>query len=229
MGAGLLNFPKAFNDAGGIEVALAVQILLLFFVIVSLIILAKCADSNGSKTVQVFHIFQNHRIVHILALKNKCKLILTDLNLHFFQGALHGAAGRIGQHTGSFCVALYSFGTCVTFLIIIGDQFDRALASLYGPNFCQYWYMERQFLISACAVIFILPLCFSSRIDFLKYVSSVGVLSIVYVVALIMYEYFQGHHIPAPIKTHPDSWTDVFLVVPAICFGYQVKYYFFQI
>jgi sodium-coupled neutral amino acid transporter 7/8 len=55
------------------------------------------------------------------------------------QAALHGASGKIGQHIGSFCVALYSFGTCITFLIIIGDQFDRALASLYGPNFCSYW------------------------------------------------------------------------------------------
>jgi len=104
---------------------------------------------------------------------------------------------------------------------VIGDQFDRALASLHGPDFCQYWYMDRQFLITAFSVIFILPLCFSLRIDFLKYVSSVGVLSIVFVVALIVYEYFQGNYNPGAIKTHPDNWTDVFLVVPVICFGYQ--------
>lgn len=82
--------------------------------------------------------------------------------------------------------------------------------------------MQREFLIAACAVVFILPLCFSQRIDFLKYASSVGVLSIVYVVGLIVYEYFEGNHVPGPIKTQPDSWTDVFLVVPVICFGYQV-------
>lgn len=58
-----------------------------------------------------------------------------------FQGALYGACGKSGQNVGSLCVALYSFGTCITFLIIIGDQFDRALASLYGPNFCAYWYV----------------------------------------------------------------------------------------
>ena len=120
-------------------------------------------------------------------------------------------------------MALYSFGTCITFLIIIGDQFDRALASLYGPNFCTYWYMQRDFLIVACSVIFILPLCFSVRIDFLKYVSPVGVLSILYVVSIIAYEYFAGDYVPGPIKQHPERWTDVFLVVPVICFGYQVK------
>jgi len=140
--------------------------------------------------------------------------------LHF-QSVLYGASGTIGQHIGSLCVALYSFGTCVTFLIIIGDQFDRALASLYGPNFCTYWYMQREFLIVACSVLFILPLCFSARIDFLKYVSPVGVLSIVYVVGIIIFEYFSGNYNPGHVKQQPDNWTDVFLVVPVICFGYQ--------
>lgn len=140
---------------------------------------------------------------------------------------LYGACGPIGQHIGSLCVALYSFGTCITFLIIIGDQFDRALASLYGPNFCNYWYMQREFLITACSIIFILPLCFSVRIDFLKYVSPVGVLSIVYVVTIIIYEYFHGNYEPGSIKQQPDNWTDVFLVVPAICFGYQVFDFFY--
>lgn len=82
--------------------------------------------------------------------------------------------------------------------------------------------MQREFLIPASSIIFILPLCFSLRIDFLKYVSPVGVLSIVYVVGLIAYEYFEGVYVPGLIKESPDSWTDVFLVVPVICFGYQV-------
>jgi hypothetical protein len=34
-------------------------------------------------------------------------------------------------------------GTCITFLIIIGDQFDRAFASLVGPDFCHTWYLNR--------------------------------------------------------------------------------------
>lgn len=86
--------------------------------------------------------------------------------------------------------------------------------------------MQREFLIPACSIVFILPLCFSLRIDFLKYASSVGVLSVIYVVVLVAYEYFEGGYIPGPIKTKPDKWTDVFLVVPVICFGYQViKYY----
>ena len=53
LGAGLLNFPQAFDQAGGIEVAMIVQAVLVFFIILSLISLAKSSDGNGSGTVQV--------------------------------------------------------------------------------------------------------------------------------------------------------------------------------
>ncbi|XP_067001609.2 sodium-coupled neutral amino acid transporter 7 [Anabrus simplex] len=129
--------------------------------------------------------------------------------------------GRAGLVACSITVALYCFGTCITFLIIIGDQFDRVLASVHGPDFCHYWYMNRMFTIAASSTVVILPLCYSRRIDFLKYVSSLGVVAVVYVVALIIYQKFAGNFVPGTIKTAPDSWTDVFLVVPVICFGYQ--------
>lgn len=53
LGAGLLNFPKAFDEAGGIEVALAVQLILVIFAIASLLILGKCSDASNAGTVQV--------------------------------------------------------------------------------------------------------------------------------------------------------------------------------
>lgn len=53
LGAGLLNFPKAFDQAGGIQVALAVQLILVIFVIISLLILGKCSDACNADTVQV--------------------------------------------------------------------------------------------------------------------------------------------------------------------------------
>lgn len=37
------------------------------------------------------------------------------------------------------CVAIYSFGCCLTFLIIIGDQFDRVFATYYGLDYCHTW------------------------------------------------------------------------------------------
>jgi sodium-coupled neutral amino acid transporter 7/8 len=49
-----------------------------------------------------------------------------------------------------------------------------------------------------------------------------GVVTVMYVVILIVYQKYMGSFVPGPIKTSPTHWTDVFLVVPVICFGYQV-------
>ena len=52
--------------------------------------------------------------------------------------------------------------------------------------------------------------------------SLAGVLTIFYVVLLIVLEYAMGGHTPGEIKHKPEEWTDVFAVIPVICFGYQV-------
>ena len=65
-----------------------------------------------------------------------------------------------------------------------------------------------------------LSFVFHTSID-TRYVSVFGVLTMVYVVGLILLEYFYGGHTPGRVKTAPDSWLDVFTVIPVICFGYQ--------
>ena len=37
------------------------------------------------------------------------------------------------------CIAIYSFGGCITYLIIIGDQFDRVFATYFGLDYCHTW------------------------------------------------------------------------------------------
>ena len=54
-----------------------------------------------------------------------------------------------------------------------------------------------------------------------------GVLTIFYVVLLIVVEYAMGGHTPGVIKHKPEEWTDVFAVIPVICFGYQVIFVLF--
>ena len=61
--------------------------------------------------------------------------------------------------------------------------------------------------------------------DICLYLFPVGVLTIFYVVFLIVVEYIWGGHTPGPIKHKPEVWTDVFAVIPVICFGYQVSIY----
>lgn len=188
LGAGLLNFPKQFDRAGGVLTAVLVQAVLLVFIMFALVILAKTANIKNSNTLQ---------------------------------DVMSTACGPWGRRITSLIVSVYSFGTCIAFLIVIGDQFDRAFYSLIGPDFCQSWYLNRDFVVPATSTLLILPLCYSKRIDFLKYASIMGVFTIVYVVALILIQYASGGYVPGEIKTEPDTWLDVFNVIPVICFGYQ--------
>ena len=52
LGAGLLNFPKAFDKAGGVGVGLSVQAVLLVFILIALLVLAYTADQNAAETIQ---------------------------------------------------------------------------------------------------------------------------------------------------------------------------------
>jgi sodium-coupled neutral amino acid transporter 7/8 len=58
---------------------------------------------------------------------------------------------------------------------------------------------------------------------FLQIPSMLGVLAIIYVVIIVPVEYFAKEHPDVHTKTHPDSWTDIFLVLPTMCFCYQAQ------
>ena len=100
LGAGLLNFPKAFDNAGGLVVAISVQIFLLVFIIVALNILAWAADRNSSSPAATV------------------------------EDVMGQSVGKFGRVLTCLAVVIYCFGTTVTFLIMIGDQTDRMFASL---------------------------------------------------------------------------------------------------
>ena len=62
LGAGLLNFPKSYDDAGGIIVAFMVQLALLLFIMIALIALAYASDkcgNGGAPTIQVYQLLFN--------------------------------------------------------------------------------------------------------------------------------------------------------------------------
>lgn len=190
LGAGLLNFPQAYQQAGGVVTAILIQAIFLVFIVTAIMILAYCSDIKGANT---------------------------------YQDVVSTVCGKNAQRASAVFLTTYCFGTCITFLIIIGDQWEAFFLSVARHLYCtdKPVYMERSFTIVVTSIILILPLCFPKRIDFLKYASFIGVLGIIYVVVLVTAKYFLPHDPPEHITTEPAQWTDVFLVVPTICFAYQ--------
>lgn len=188
LGAGVLNIPAAFEKAGGIWVTCLLQLLMMFLLGSTMLVLAYCSDLNQCST---------------------------------YHDVLLTMCGRRAQQLSAFSILMTCYGICITFLIIIGDQYDRIFASVQGPDYCHSWYMNKHFTISATAILLILPMCYFQRLDFLRYASSLGIFAMVYPVLLTVYEYFMIGNTNVELKTSPDSFISLLTVIPMISFAYQ--------
>lgn len=118
-------------------------------------------------------------------------------------------------------ILLTCFGINITFLVVIGDQYDRIFKSLL-PDHAEFWYLDRKFTIALTALMFILPMCYAQRLEFLRYISTLGIFAMLYVAFLTVYEYYYLEHVDVgPVKTMPDDWLAVVTVIPIMCFAYQ--------
>ncbi|XP_063801921.1 sodium-coupled neutral amino acid transporter 7 [Pseudophryne corroboree] len=192
LGAGLLNFPAAFNAAGGVTAGIVLQLVLLLFIISGLVILAHCADACSERT---------------------------------YQEVVRGICGRIAGVLCEMLIAVYTFGTCIAFFIIIGDQLDKLLGAMMHslPGSHIPWYADRKFTITVTGVLLILPLSLPREISVQKYASSLSVLGTCYVTFIVIFRCVQpSNEVPSnTVTSSSSSWIAVFNAVPTICFGYQ--------
>ncbi|XP_077542599.1 sodium-coupled neutral amino acid transporter 7-like isoform X2 [Haemaphysalis longicornis] len=130
--------------------------------------------------------------------------------------------GQRWRNAAAASVLVTCYGVCITYLIVIGDQYDRIFASFHGPHFCHTWYMSREFTISVTAVVLVLPLSMLPRMEFLQYASTLGIVAVLYPCILTLMEYFSvSRSKDVHVKNWPTSLYDVLLSMPVFCFAYQ--------
>lgn len=192
LGAGLLNFPAAFNMAGGVTAGVMLQLFMLIFIISGLVILGYGSQVSNEST---------------------------------YQEVVRASCGKV---TGILCeiaIAIYTFGTCIAFFIVIGDQLDRLIAAAGHETDAMvgHWYTDRKFNIVVTAVLIILPLSIPKEIGFQKYASALSVMGTWYVTIVIIIKYIWLDKEATPSYAPPSSasWTAVFNALPTICFGFQ--------
>ncbi|KAM8762238.1 putative sodium-coupled neutral amino acid transporter 7 [Acanthopagrus latus] len=192
LGAGLLNFPAAFNMAGGVTAGVMLQMFMLIFIISGLVILGYCSKVSNEST---------------------------------YQEVVRATCGKV---TGVLCevaIAIYTFGTCIAFFIVIGDQLDRLIDAIaHRPEGAEsYWYTDRKFTIVVTAVLIILPLSIPKEIGFQKYASTLSVMGTWYVTIVVIIKYIwpDKEMTPGYVPPSSASWTAVFNAMPTICFGFQ--------
>lgn len=191
LGAGLLNYPVAYDRLGGIVYASIIQGFAVVLMATTMLVLVYCARLN---------------------------------NVHSYHDVMRTMCGRRVMQFSAASIAITCFGICITFLIIIGDQFDRIFATYIGDNFCTYWYATRTFTMAATAIATIWPMCYFRRLDFLRHVNVLGVVASFYIIFLNIYSYYtirEDTSSPPPMRTSPKSFLEFVAALPVVFFAYQ--------
>lgn len=186
LGAGVLNYPAAYDRIGGVLIATILQLVLLVILAATMFVLIYCADQNNDGS---------------------------------YHDVLLTMCGKRSQQISAASIMLTCYGVSITFLIIIGDQYDRIFYSHLTE--C-VWYIDRRFTITITSIFLIWPMCYSQRLDFLKYAGTLGVFSMFYVVFLNIYQYIVLE-VRDDLKNAPSTATGMSMVaiVPVFCFAYQ--------
>uniref|UniRef100_A0A8D3C944 Sodium-coupled neutral amino acid transporter 7 n=1 Tax=Scophthalmus maximus TaxID=52904 RepID=A0A8D3C944_SCOMX len=188
LGAGLLNFPAAFNMAGGVTAGVMLQMFMLIFIISGLVILGYSSKASNEST---------------------------------YQEVVRASCGKVTGVVCEVAIAVYTFGTCIAFFIVIGDQLD--LVAQGAGSTGGVWYTDRKFTIVVTALLIILPLSIPKEIGFQKYASALSVMGTWYVTVVVIVKYIwpDKEVTPVYVPTSSTSWTAVFNAMPTICFGFQ--------
>ncbi|XP_061670436.1 putative sodium-coupled neutral amino acid transporter 8 [Syngnathoides biaculeatus] len=199
LGAGLLNFPWAFQKAGGVSTAVSVELVSLVFLISGLVILGYASSVSRRKTYQ-----DVVRDVCGRAIGQLCEVCFC-FNLFMICVAFLVV---VQDQLEKLCISLY----------------ETVTGSGEG-EMPYHWYTDQRFALFVMCLVIILPLSIPKEIGIQKYTSVLGTLAGTYLcVAVIAKYYLMENHTAILTPAHTQgaaSWASMFSVVPTICFGFQ--------
>ncbi|NWY01726.1 S38A1 protein, partial [Nothoprocta ornata] len=223
LGAGLLNFPWAFNKAGGIVPAVLVELGSLVFLVSGLVVLGYASSLSTQPTYQGVI-----REVCGSAAGKLCELCFI-LNLFMISVAFLRVVGDQLEKRESArrCRRPHTPDPpeCPLLPRAVCDSFyPNGTLGAQGPA-PPHWYVDQRFTLSALCVLVILPLSVPKEIGFQKYSSILGTLAACYLTVVIVVKYHLQAESPGlrqpPQASRTPSWASMFSVIPTICFGFQ--------
>nr|XP_046251035.1 putative sodium-coupled neutral amino acid transporter 8a isoform X3 [Scatophagus argus] len=199
LGAGLLNFPWAFERAGGIRSAVTVELVSLVFLISGLIILGYSSSISGQCTYQAVV-----KEVCGPAIGQLCEICFV-FNLFMISVAF---LVIVDDQLEKLCGSLYELVT-----------------GLPESEMPYHFYTDQRFTLVLLCVLLILPLSIPKEISIQKYISVLGTLAATYMTTAIVIKYHTMPsvlvHIAPLYSSGISSWASMFSVIPTICFGFQ--------
>ncbi|XP_060924815.1 putative sodium-coupled neutral amino acid transporter 8 [Limanda limanda] len=199
LGAGLLNFPWAFQKAGGVNTAIAVEMVCLVFLISGLVILGYASSVSRQNTYQD---------------------VVSEV--------CGRAVGQLCEVCFCFNLFMISVAFLVVVQDQLEKLSISLYETVTGSSEAEmpyHWYTDQSFTLLIMCVVIILPLSIPKEIGIQKYTSVLGTLAATYLcVAVIVKYYLADSHNVILTPEHSQgvgSWASMFSVVPTICFGFQ--------
>ncbi|XP_061533253.1 putative sodium-coupled neutral amino acid transporter 8a [Phycodurus eques] len=199
LGAGLLNFPWAFERAGGIHSAITVELGSLVFLISGLIILGYSSSISGQCTYQAVV-----KEVCGPAIGQLCEICFV-FNLFMISVAF---LVIMDDQLEKLCGSLYELVT-----------------GLPDSEMPHHFYTDQRFALVLLCAFLVLPISTPKEISIQKYISVLGTLAATYLTVVIIIKYHMTHsvqvHLNPLYSSGISSWASTFSVIPTICFGFQ--------
>ncbi|XP_069580759.1 LOW QUALITY PROTEIN: putative sodium-coupled neutral amino acid transporter 8a [Brachyistius frenatus] len=199
LGAGLLNFPWAFERAGGIRSAISVELISLVFLVSGLIILGYSSSISGQCTYQA-------------VVKEVC-------------GPSIGQLCEVCFVFNLFMISVAFLVILDDQLEKLSDSFYEVVTGLPKSEMPYHFYTDQRLALLLLCVFLILPLSVSKEISIQKYISVLGTLAATYLTVAIIIRY---HSTPSALvhdtplySSGMSSWASMFSVIPTICFAFQ--------
>uniref|UniRef100_A0A8C6UHU6 Solute carrier family 38 member 8b n=1 Tax=Neogobius melanostomus TaxID=47308 RepID=A0A8C6UHU6_9GOBI len=164
LGAGLLNFPWAFEKAGGVTTAITVEMVSLVFLISGLVILGYASSISRQKTYQ-----DVVREVCGRAVGQLCEVCFC-FNLFMICVAFLVV---VQDQLEKLCISLYETATGLT-----------------EAEMPYNWYTDQRFALFLMCLIIILPLSIPKEIGIQKYTSVLGTLAATYLCVAVIVKYY---------------------------------------
>lgn len=140
-----------------------------------------------------------------------------------YQELIGLACGTKVQVLAQVCLVLYCFGSCLTYMVTIGDQLCSVCQFIVKSKEKEEQYCQRYYLTPAFSIAIIFPIIWIRNISSFGYVSFFSVASVFYLVAAVVSQYFLGDG-----PTSDDIWypkennpITILSILPVLSFGYQ--------
>ena len=141
-----------------------------------------------------------------------------------YQGVVRDAFGANASRGVAVTLVVYLFGSCVAYLIIIGDSYVRVIDAMGCEHVdsSRAWWATRQCAIAVAAVFFVAPLSLMREMRRLAPASAMALVSLAYTATAIVFKAMEKSDIDGSARATAWSMTsDSILAVPIVVFAFQ--------